>query len=78
MDILFGTYPIKMALLGGLFGLVLILIVSKVIKDKFKDLICDLEILYKGKEIKIKALVDSRKFIKRTYFRIRCNNCRKV
>lgn len=70
-----GTYPIKMAFLGGILGLILIVIVSKIIKDKFKDLICDLEICYKGKKIKIKTLVDSRKSFKRTNIRIRSYNC---
>ena len=55
-----GTYPIKMAILGGSIGLILVLVVSKIIKDKFKNIICDLEIVYNGKMTKIKALVDSR------------------
>lgn len=70
-----GTYPIKMAFLGGVLGLILIFIVSKIIKDKFKNLICDLEIGYKGKKTKIKALVDSRKSFKRANIRFRSYNC---
>jgi stage II sporulation protein GA (sporulation sigma-E factor processing peptidase) len=63
-----GTYPIKMSILGGLFALLLIIIVSKIVKNRFKNLICDLEIGYKGKFVKLKTFIDSRKFIKRTNF----------
>jgi stage II sporulation protein GA (sporulation sigma-E factor processing peptidase) len=60
-----GTYPVKMAILGGFFALILITIISKFVKDRFKNLICDLEIGYKGKILKLKTFIDSRKFIKR-------------
>ncbi len=63
-----GTYPIKMALLGGIVGLLLIYIVVKLIKRQIirPYPICELEIFYNGKNVKIKSLIDSRKFIKRT------------
>ena len=56
-----GIYPVKMAIGGGVLGFVLIVWVQKILRKKFNKT-CDIEIGYKDKEVKIKALIDSRKF----------------
>ena len=57
-----GTYPIKMALIGGLFGFVLVMAIFKVFKRGIinKSSLCEIEIIYKRKNVKMKALIDSR------------------
>lgn len=60
----FGTYPVQMACLGGGLGFVLVNIVQKFLKQKFEKT-CEIEIGLKGKVIRAKALIDSRKFVKR-------------
>lgn len=55
---------LKMTIIGAVVGFCLIIIVLKMLKRKFQKT-CDIEIWYKGNEIKTKALIDSRKFIKR-------------
>lgn len=72
----FGLYPVKMAFIGGIFGFFLIVGVQKMLKRKFMKF-CDLAIVYHGKEIKMKALVDTREFVKREYFKFACCDCRK-
>ena len=57
-----GTYPIKMALIGGLFGFVLVMAIFKVFKRGIinKSSLCEIEIIYKKKNVKMRALIDSR------------------
>ena len=64
--ILVGTYPIKIALLGGILGFVIIFIVSKILKNRFNssNLLCELEIFYEGKSEKLKTLVDTGNLLK--------------
>lgn len=61
-----GTYPIKIALLGCILGFVIIYIVSKILKNKFKssDLLCELEIFFEGRCQKVKTLVDTGNLLK--------------
>ena len=54
-----GVYPIKMAVLGGIFGFFFVVGVQKILKRKFIK-VCDIEIVYKGKVVKTKALMDTR------------------
>lgn len=63
-----GTYPIKIAIAGGILGFLVIGIVSKIIKNRLSanNMLCDLDICYKGKIVRVKTLIDSRKFTKRT------------
>ena len=63
---LVGTYPIKIALLGGTIGFAVILIVSNIIIDrrKIKSMLCDLEIFYNNKSTKIKAMIDTGNLLK--------------
>lgn len=56
-----GLYPVKIAILGGIFGFCLIVLVQKMLKKKLEK-ICEIEIFYNGKNVKTKALIDSRKF----------------
>ena len=59
--VLVGTYPIKIAILGAILGFFIINISFKIIKNKItkKDMIYDVEILYKEKNSNIKAILDT-------------------
>ena len=59
--ILIGTYPLRITIMGAFFGLLLIGLVAKIIKDRMskKEMLCDLEIFYNGKLEKIKTLIDT-------------------
>lgn len=61
-----GTYPIKIALIGGIIGFIVIIITSKIIKDRLskKAMICELEIFYKGKSKKINTMIDTGNLLK--------------
>lgn len=61
-----GTYPIKIALLGGLIGFCLIVNTFKVIRNKInkKDLYCHAEIEFDGKKVAIKSLIDTGNMLK--------------
>ena len=59
-----GTYPIKIAIYGCLLGFIIIFIVAKVIKSRFSNTLCDLEIFYDEKSIKLKTLIDSGNLLK--------------
>lgn len=59
--IFIGTYPIKIALLGGILGFFIITISFKIIKSKLtkKDMLYDVEIFYKNKSSNIKVILDT-------------------
>lgn len=59
--ILIGTYPIKIAVLGGILGFFIINISFKIIKNKItkKDILYDVEIFYKEKSSNIKVILDT-------------------
>ena len=61
-----GTYPLKIAILSGGIGFVVITIVAQIIRSKMskKDMICELEIFYKGKNKKIKTMLDTGNLLK--------------
>ena len=59
-----GTYPLKITIYGGVLGFIIIILVAKFIKNKFSNTLCDLEIFFKGKVIKLKTLVDSGNLLK--------------
>lgn len=59
-----GTYPLKITIYGGILGFIIITLVAKFIKNKFSNTLCDLEIFFKGKVIKLKTLVDSGNLLK--------------
>lgn len=56
-----GTYPIKIAILGGILGFFIINISFKIIKNKLtkKDIIYDVEIYYKERKSSIKVILDT-------------------
>lgn len=61
-----GSYPIKIALLGGIVGFVIITTAFKLIKNRMtkKDMFCEIQINFKSKAVNVKALVDSGHFLK--------------
>lgn len=61
-----GTYPIKIALLGGIVGFVIVNIAFKVVKGRIskKDMFCDIEIFFKEKSVLIKAMIDTGNLLK--------------
>ena len=66
MDSWVGTYPIKIAFLGGIVGLALVAVSFKVIKNRFSknDMFCEIEIEYMGNISKIKAMIDTGNLLK--------------
>lgn len=64
--LLVGTYPIKVTIIGGILGFIVIRCVSYVIKDrlKTKSMLCDLEIFYKGNYKKLKTMIDTGNLLK--------------
>ena len=56
-----GTYPIKIAILGGILGFFVINISFKIIKNRLtkKDMLYDIEIFYKEKKLNIKVILDT-------------------
>lgn len=63
---LIGTYPIKIAVLAGGVGFIVITIVAEIIKTNIskKSMICDLEIFYDGKYKKLKTMLDTGNLLK--------------
>lgn len=63
---LIGTYPIKIALLSGGVGFIVITVVAEIIKSNInkKAMICDLEIFYNGKYKKLKTMLDTGNLLK--------------
>ena len=64
--LLVGSYPVKMTIIGGIVGFLVIAIVSYVIKERLrvKSMLCDLEIYYKGKYQKLKTMIDTGNLLK--------------
>lgn len=61
-----GTYPIKVTVLAGGFGFIIITIVASIIKSNLnkKSMICDLEIFYNGKYKRLKTMLDTGNLLK--------------
>lgn len=61
-----GTYPLKIAILGGIVGFVVINISFKIIKGKItkKSMFCDVEIYLNNNMSKVHALVDTGNLLK--------------
>ena len=59
--IFIGLYPIKVAMLGGMLGFFIINISFKIIKSKLtkKDMLYDIDILYKERKASIKVILDT-------------------
>lgn len=61
-----GTYPLKVAILGGIVGFVTITIAFYITKKRFskKDMYCKMKIYFKEKNINITALIDTGNMLK--------------
>ncbi len=61
-----GTYPLKIAIYGGILGFIIISIVAKIIKDRLStsSMLCEIEIGYNGKIARLKTLIDSGNLLK--------------
>lgn len=61
-----GTYPLKIAILGGIVGFVVINISFKIIKGRInkKSMFCDVEIYLKDKVSEVHALIDTGNLLK--------------
>lgn len=66
MEYGFGTYPIKVAILGGFLGFVIIYLSFKLIKNGIskKNMLCNIEILFEEKSKKMEAMIDSGNLLK--------------
>ena len=64
--VLTGTYPIKIALLGGIVGFVIVNIAFKVVKGKLskKDMFCELTVYLNEKNKTIKSFIDTGNLLK--------------
>lgn len=61
---LIGTYPIKIAILGGIVGFTIVTIVSNILRKVLSEQICEIEIFYQGKNTKLKTFIDSGNLLK--------------
>lgn len=63
---LVGTYPIKIGILGGIVGFVIISISQHLVKNKItkKDIFFDINIFFKEKNIKTRAILDTGNMLK--------------
>ncbi len=61
-----GTYPLKIALLGGIVGFTIVNISFKVIKGRIrkKDMYCEVRINFKNRTSKMKAMIDTGNLLK--------------
>ena len=61
-----GTYPIKVALLGGIVGFIITHIAFKIFKTKLrkKDMIYEIEIKIGEKKLEVKAMLDTGNLLK--------------
>lgn len=64
--VLVGTYPIKIAILGGLLGFTLIVTTFKIVKSKLnkKDMFCELEIILEKQSQRVIAMIDTGNMLK--------------
>ena len=61
-----GTYPLKITIIAGTFGFLIITTVAQIIKNRItkEDMICELEIFYNGKSKRIKTMLDTGNLLK--------------
>ena len=66
-----GTYPIKIAILGGIVGFTITVIAFRYVKTKLnkKSMFCELEIYFENKSIAYNSLNRYRKYVKRPYYK---------
>ncbi|MCI8362327.1 MAG: sigma-E processing peptidase SpoIIGA [Clostridia bacterium] len=63
---LIGTYPLKIAMLGGIVGFTISVIAFKVVKRRLnkKDMFCEITVFVGEKNIKTKAMIDTGNMLK--------------
>ena len=63
---LIGTYPIKIAILGGIIGFFIINIAFRLVKSKIniEDMYCNIKVSNEGKVEQIRAIIDTGNFLK--------------
>lgn len=61
-----GTYPLKIALLGGIVGFTITVIAFKIVKYRISknDMFCEIEIFFGEKSVKAKAMLDTGNMLK--------------
>ena len=61
-----GTYPIKIALLGGIVGFIITYVAFRIVKTKLrrKDILYNIEIKLQEKRLKVKAMLDTGNLLK--------------
>lgn len=61
-----GTYPLKIALLGGIVGFTIVNISFKLIKGRIskKDMFCEVEINFNNKTSRVRAMIDTGNLLK--------------
>jgi len=64
--VLIGTYPLKIALLGGIVGFTITVIAFKIVKYRISknDMFCEIEIFFGEKSVKLKAMLDTGNMLK--------------
>lgn len=64
--VLIGTYPIKIILIGGILGFIIITMSFKNIKGKFtkKDMFCTIKLFVENKQMQLKAIIDTGNLLK--------------
>ena len=70
--VLIGTYPIKIILLGGILGFIIITVAFKNIKGRLskKDMLCNVKISINGESTYVKSIIDTGNFLKEPISRI--------
>lgn len=63
---LIGIYPLKMILIGGIFGFIIIIISFKSIKNRLskKDMLCNISIVFEKGKIDVNAIIDTGNFLR--------------
>lgn len=61
-----GTYPLKTVFLAATIGFIILITAFKIVKTKItsKDLYCNTKIILKGKEMKVKTMIDTGNLLK--------------
>lgn len=61
-----GSYPIKIVLLGGIVGYIVLTLAFKIVKNRIsrKDMFCKIKIYFQGKSIDVNALIDTGNMLK--------------
>lgn len=64
--ILIGTYPLKIAMLGGIVGFIVIVISFKVVKYRLSrnDMFCEVEVFFKEKSVRVNSIIDTGNMLK--------------